>query len=408
MRSRFLTADPLIWISVFFAKLSQRWNCRRIFALLHSHAEAKIVNTYTCASSFLCTSQLAVTTTLGVLDLRRISFHLSSSPLLLSMCIDWSSGINHEFSFFWRFWSGRRVCPGFNRRVKRSFVRILQLANIFRQVRAALRAYPSCCNFISRDLSSNLGAQGVRSWGSRLWMVPPDGPFLSRIIILHGARCLWRIWWRDPIAVEQIFSAGNLEKHNPIEYTCSVKQLIRLHHPSLPLCWASPPQHVENGTFCHNCILFLTCNSDTREDASNYMTDLRNFCFGSGICSFLPKDSVLCCLVFWRVFVRQSLPLRRVQEKTIGLFHSDSCICFQIQSHGWNYMSLLWHIVYLLSTESILPISTYALFPFRPLEVAPLSTICYGLWSFEFSSSDWHVASQTPSIFDNLAAHCFE
>ena len=39
-----------------------------------------------------------------------------------------------ECSFLWGFWSGRRHCPWFNRSIKRSLVRILELVNIFRQV----------------------------------------------------------------------------------------------------------------------------------------------------------------------------------------------------------------------------------------------------------------------------------
>ena len=39
-----------------------------------------------------------------------------------------------QCSFLWGFWSGRRHCPWFNRSIKRSFVRILELVNIFRQL----------------------------------------------------------------------------------------------------------------------------------------------------------------------------------------------------------------------------------------------------------------------------------
>ena len=39
--------------------------------------------------------------------------------------------IDYELSFFWSFRCKRRHCPGFNRSIKRSFVRILELFNIF-------------------------------------------------------------------------------------------------------------------------------------------------------------------------------------------------------------------------------------------------------------------------------------
>ena len=44
--------------------------------------------TNTCASSFVCTSPLAVTTVVGFLDLRRVSISSELESFLLSMCID--------------------------------------------------------------------------------------------------------------------------------------------------------------------------------------------------------------------------------------------------------------------------------------------------------------------------------
>ena len=57
-------------------------------------------------------------------------------------------------------------CPGFNRSTKRRFVRILELVNIFAKFHATLRAQRSWCKVSSCDVSSNFGAQGLRSWGS--------------------------------------------------------------------------------------------------------------------------------------------------------------------------------------------------------------------------------------------------
>ena len=83
---------------------------------------------------------------------------------------------------------------------------------------------------------------------------------------------------------------------DPIVKTPSESQLILSHRPSLTFCRASLlPQHVENDNSCQKCIMFLTCNSDMREDASYHMTGLRNFfwqwnqSFSShGLCSLLP------------------------------------------------------------------------------------------------------------------------
>ena len=51
-------------------------------------------------------------------------------------------------------------------------------------------------------------------------------------------------------------------------------QLIHSHLFSSTPCWAFPPaQHVEKNMFCHICILFVKCSSDTQQDACNYTTD---------------------------------------------------------------------------------------------------------------------------------------
>ena len=60
-------------------------------------------------------------------------------------------------------------------------------------------------------------------------------------------------------------------------------QLIHSHLFSSTSYWAFPPaQHVEKNMFCHICILFVKCSSDTREDACNYTTDWCNFSIDMG------------------------------------------------------------------------------------------------------------------------------
>ena len=54
--------------------------------------------------------------------------------------------------------------------------------HFFAKYHAALRAHLSWCQVSSCVLSSNLGAQGLRSWSSHIWIIPRDGPFLSRIL----------------------------------------------------------------------------------------------------------------------------------------------------------------------------------------------------------------------------------
>ena len=62
---------------------------------------------------------------------------------------------------------------------------VLSLYIFLAKSHAALRAQFSCLEVSSCVLSSNLGAQGVRSWGSHFWIIPWDGPFISRIIIWY-------------------------------------------------------------------------------------------------------------------------------------------------------------------------------------------------------------------------------
>ena len=80
-------------------------------------------------------------------------------------------------------------------------------------------------------------------------------------------------------------------------------QLIHSHLFSSTSCWAFPPaQHVEKNMFCHICILFVKCSSDTREDACNYTTDWYNFSIDMGFCS--------CCQQIFHPFRQMIFPFR--------------------------------------------------------------------------------------------------
>ena len=48
--------------------------------------------------------------------------------------VHWCCWIDYEFSLIRSFWSGCRHYPCFNRSMKRSFIRILELVNMFRQI----------------------------------------------------------------------------------------------------------------------------------------------------------------------------------------------------------------------------------------------------------------------------------
>ena len=70
--------------------------------------------------------------------------------------------------------------------------------------------------------------------------------------------------------------------------------------------------------FCHNCILFVKCSSDTREDACNYTTDWYNFSIDMGFYS--------CCQNICHPFRQMIFPFRLwlpsnlVQARTSALF----------------------------------------------------------------------------------------
>ena len=130
--------------------------------------------TKTCASSFVCTSPLAVTTTVGFLDLQRVSSSSEPSSLLLSMFIEAPESTTNSRSSG-DFWNMRR-CSKFSRRVKRSFVRKLELVIFSPNATLTPQAHLSWCKVSSFVLFSNQSAQGLHSWGSHIWIIPRDGP----------------------------------------------------------------------------------------------------------------------------------------------------------------------------------------------------------------------------------------
>ena len=105
----------------------------------------------------------------------------------------------YEFLLFWRFWSGRRNCPGFNRTGKRCLIRIfLSLETLFAKSHATLRAHLCWCKVSSCVLSANLGAHGLRSRVSHFGMIPRHGPSLSRILMWCQVPLgNWTVWF-DP------------------------------------------------------------------------------------------------------------------------------------------------------------------------------------------------------------------
>ena len=95
--------------------------------------------TKTCASSFVCASPLAVSNTVGFSgSSQSINFIWAQVPF--AHHVHWYSWIDYEFSLLWSLRSGCRHYPCFNRSIKRSFVRILELVNIFAKSHASYSA----------------------------------------------------------------------------------------------------------------------------------------------------------------------------------------------------------------------------------------------------------------------------
>ena len=118
-------------------------------------------------------------------------------------------------------------------------------------------------------------------------------------------------------------------------------QVILSHHLSPTSCWASPqPELVRNGICRHVHIIFRR-NSGTRVDARTYMTVHYNFCIDTES-DFSCQNIPLCRLSSSR---QSALPSNGMQEKTVVLFVSYYCLCFQ-------------RLVHVLSTENTLPRSS--------------------------------------------------
>ena len=144
-------------------------------------------------------------------------------------------------------------------------------------------------------------------------------------------------------------------------------QLIHSHLFSSTSCWAFPPaQHVEKNMFCHICILFVKCSSDTREDACNYTTDWYNFSIDMGFYSF--------CQHIFHLFRQMIFPFRLwlpsnlVQARTSALFVLRSSLPLPEALTPWwkPHESPLEHCpVACHCQQSPTVLSTLALFSFR-------------------------------------------
>ena len=195
----------------------------------------------------------------------------------------------------------------FKRRVKRGFIRFFWACRHLLPSAMLLRGRIFLvARFRLVFFHSNLGAHGLRSWGSH---------FLNHSLTMDpffpefwcGATCPWRIWWCDLIqiftlSVEEMCSDGNLETHNPIVQT----PFSKAPDPFTPLFFdflLGCPSNLSVlgiGIFRHICTLIQPCNGDTRERANNYMTGSYTLsqrkCRHAISASLFQKDFLLCGL----------------------------------------------------------------------------------------------------------------
>ena len=180
-------------------------------------------------------------------------------------------------------------------------------------------------------------------------------------------------------------------------------QLILSHHLSLTFCWAFPlPQHVKSAfiAMCasgfrpviqtHGKMPKFTWRILTEfESTWNFALVQRAFLFTAwSLSRFLPLAVRLFCL-------RMGCRRRRS-----SFFVSDHCHCCQkLSCHDWEYMSLLWNIIHVPSTENTFPLSSQrrlsflsdAWSPFHNIVPDPEVSILiiWSIWSFTAVFNCW-------------------
>ena len=221
--------------------------------------------TYTCASSFVCTSPFAVTTIIRFLDLHKISILSKLKSLLLNMCIEAPEPTTNKRSSV--FLETTPVTL-FHKRVKRSFVLGLELIYFSRQI--------PCCFagvlFLSWDFfrCSSLKLRRARISLMRF-------TFLDNASRWHFSFPNLNSWPAEafnlvcPAFRRKDFFGSEFCNLGP--FSLSESQLLLDYSHFSTICWVSPyNQHVDKSNNSHGCTCFQTCTYDTREDADNHTT----------------------------------------------------------------------------------------------------------------------------------------
>ena len=141
--------------------------------------------TYTCASSFVCTSPFAVTTVVSFWTISKYPVHLSVDPSGSACALALPNQQTYDLLCFWRL----APVPLFHKRIERSFVCVFWACIYFRQI-------PRCivgtiflswgflnCSFLKLS-RARISLMSV----SPFWITPRVGPLVSRIRISYQVR----------------------------------------------------------------------------------------------------------------------------------------------------------------------------------------------------------------------------
>ena len=179
--------------------------------------------TYTCASSSVCTSPFAVTTVVGVLDLRKVSISSELESFLLSMCLEAPESTTHIRSSV--------------------LLETCTSASIStREENVALSSALSSCIFLAKFHATLLSQSAAFNRNSSSF---------RRIEIIDSES-----WDTQPWTFSQ-------------NSNCSLSTFFSRPRAEV----TSHQQHVDIGNACNKKnICFQTCNHDTRDDADKHTT----------------------------------------------------------------------------------------------------------------------------------------
>ena len=164
----FLTIDPFVGIPVSSQSFPSD-NTAGVFSRTFIVKNISNSVTYTIASSCVCTSPLADMTIEGLHDFVKVSISASLKSFFCWACaLTPRSPQQTLFPQVSKMMQGGTYFPETRRMLL--FHAPLNLNTFLASFHAASRAPNSCHSVSSREQSSNLGALGLRSWGSPVQM----------------------------------------------------------------------------------------------------------------------------------------------------------------------------------------------------------------------------------------------